>query len=197
MLETTRLTNGALVVSRSMPGFRGITLGLWLRNGVRFEPPGCNGWAALLGRLLFAGAGQLDAQDLALRLDTLGARVQVHTGRELTLLWGQAPQGALPDLLETLTDMLLTPRFDDQALARERTNLAQERDSAPPANRLEDATAALIWGNHPLGRPLTGIPKDLEGLKAPELQAYRHSLMQGRRLVVVAAGAVDHDRLLT
>ncbi|MDX1655610.1 MAG: pitrilysin family protein, partial [Candidatus Competibacteraceae bacterium] len=105
--------------------------------------------------------------------------------------------GALPDLLETLTDMLLTPRFDDQALARERTNLAQERDGASPPIRLEDAAAALAWGNHPLGRPLTGIPKDLEGLKAPELQAYRHSLMQGRRLVVVAAGAVDHDRLLT
>ena len=54
---------------------------------------------------------------------------------------------------------------------------------------------ALVFGPHPLGRPIGGTRESVSGLAHSSLTAHYRDAYRPRELVVAAAGAVDHDVL--
>jgi len=61
---------------------------------------------------------------------------------------------------------------------------------------VHDILSAAIFGDHPLGRPITGRADVISSVPVPEIAAYHDNRYIGRNVVVAAAGNVEHDRLL-
>jgi predicted Zn-dependent peptidase len=64
-----------------------------------------------------------------------------------------------------------------------------------PEELVHDLISAAVWPGHPLGQPVAGTPESVEALGRPEIMAWLGRHYSGPRLVVSAAGAVEHSRL--
>lgn len=55
---------------------------------------------------------------------------------------------------------------------------------------------SALWGDHPVGRPIIGSRDNVMRFDAEMLRQFFHRLYQPERIVVSAAGSVDHDRFV-
>ncbi len=195
MLHTSTFANGLRLVTLSLPGLHSAALGAWLVNGSRHEGEDEAGYAHYLEHLLFRHALASNEGGLAQRFDALGAQVNAHTGRELAVLHGQALREDLPELLALFSDML-APHFSDDGFAAEREVLRQELALANSGeDELDNEAIALVWAGHPLARPILGDDASLAAATPARLRSFAKRAVVGQRLVVVVAGACDHDEL--
>jgi predicted Zn-dependent peptidase len=65
-----------------------------------------------------------------------------------------------------------------------------------PSDVVHDAFAAALFGDTPLGRPVIGSVESVEGLSRAKVHRWYRSRYTLPAMVVSAAGAVDHARLL-
>ena len=61
--EVTELDSGLRVVTETVPSFRSVALGLWVRTGSRDETPAQAGVSHFLEHLLFKGTKRYSAID--------------------------------------------------------------------------------------------------------------------------------------
>lgn len=64
-----------------------------------------------------------------------------------------------------------------------------------PEELVHDLAAAAVWPGRSLGRPVTGTLESVAALDKPALESWLARHYTGPRLVVSAAGAVEHGRL--
>ena len=62
---------------------------------------------------------------------------------------------------------------------------------------VHDAFVAALYGETPLGRPITGTPDSIRGLSRRQISGYYHRHYTADKLVFSAAGSVDHRQLVT
>lgn len=123
--------------------------------GSAFDPPGKSGVAGLTNGLLDGGAGDLDEEQIAVRLADLGAHLGAsadsdRAGVTLRTLASPAERDGALTLLKTL---LTRPTFPEAVVSRERTRsiaAIQEADTRPEALGGKRFAAALYPG-HPYG----------------------------------------------
>ena len=196
-LWTHTSPNGLRVACLSRPT-PSVALGLWLHDGSRFEHPGQSGWTHLLEHLWFRRTESLDGAAIARAVDRLGGRVNAYSGRELTVLHGQAPGQHFGELMALLLELLTAPAFTDADVDRERAVVAEELAGLEydPEAAAAGYLLAKVWPDHGLSREIAGTPASLARADAAALHRYRRERLVGRRLCVVAVGAAQPQRLL-
>lgn len=65
-----------------------------------------------------------------------------------------------------------------------------------PGDLVHDLFAAALWGDHPLGRPVLGTRETLQAIDRSDILAHLRDYYQPDRVIVAAAGDVDHGRLV-
>lgn len=197
MLRITQLENGVTVATRTLPQMHSAAVGLWLVSGSRHQAADADGYAHLMEHLLFKGTAELDVRALACRFEAMGGQINAQTGRELTTLYGVVPGDQAGALTGLFVDMVLRPRFDDRDLALERevvlSEMAQVAEN--PEERIDEEAVAAAWPDHPMGRPILGSAEVLHAATAASARSFLDGTATGRRLWVVATGAVDHTEL--
>jgi len=93
---------------------------------------------------------------------------------------------------------LLCPALDPAAIALEQDVVCEEIQEAldAPEDRLHDAYAAHVFGDHRRGRPILGTPASVRAFDAEILRRDHRRLFTGSNLVLVLAGnlePVHHD----
>ena len=91
--------------------------------------------------------------------------------------------------------MVRNSLFDPDEIARERRVICEEikKDRDRPADYVEDVYEALLYGDHPLGRPVLGFEQTVETMPDAALPAYVERLYRPSRLVVGIADRIDFD----
>jgi|GEM_PF-1264463 len=191
-LQQRTLSNGVRILIQPLSN-RPAAVGIWLHGGTRHEAAQQQGYTHLLEHLLFCGAGGLDETALLDRLQVLGGQVNAVTTAEFMALYGLVPGAAAPELLRLLCTMLMQPHWDEAQVRREAELVCHEASMPSPLSE----GRRLLWSDHPLARHASVdhlIQLGCADLDA--LQAYREALLQGRRLMVVAAGDIDPDLIM-
>ena len=191
MLNETTLANGVRIISQSMSGHRNATLGFWLQNGSRHDGHQRQGFAHLLEHLL---AGSLYSDRLGRRPGHIGSQVHASSGRDLTVWHGTVPGRDLSDLAMRLSSMLLTPHFQSGDLKREQAIICHELSD--DGDGLIDYICSLVWPGQSVGLPPGGNAQTLTRANGEIIEGYLRQCIQGRNLVITAAGAVKHDALV-
>lgn len=198
MIKKTELTNGILVISEQIPQFASCSLGVWVQSGTRCDEPYNLGMAHFLEHMLFKGTERRTALRLAQDMDLLGGRMNAFTEQEQTCLYTVVLSEHVAQAFEILADMLVNSSFDEAELRREQGVVCEE------IKMVEDETDELasdlfyasIWPDHPLGKPIQGTIESVQSFTQNALFEYLHRHYKPDRIIVAAAGAVDHDKLV-
>jgi predicted Zn-dependent peptidase len=194
--ELTTLSAGERVVSERIDGVRSVALGLWIGAGSRDEPPRKAGVSHFIEHLLFKGSSRYTAQDIAELFDTMGGELNAATSRETTIVYTRVPDDHLEQALDAMVDMVFDPTFADLDSEREVVleEIAMVEDN--PQDLVHDIAADVVFGGHPLGRPVIGSADVISTVGRRALLGYHAGAYVSGNVVLAAAGNVDHDRLV-
>ena len=198
MMKLTTLPNGLRVASRAMPGFETVAVGLYAEAGSRHEPAALNGIAHLYEHMVFKGAGGRTAREISEAIEDVGGDLNAATDREGTSFSATLLAEHLPLGIELLSDMILHPHFAADDLAREKEVVLQELGEArdTPSDIIFDELWTAAYPDQPLGRSVLGDEGSIAAITVDDLHGWRASQYRAGSVTLVAAGKVDHERLV-
>jgi len=193
MHQVAHLPGGLTVVTAEMRHMASLSLGVWIGVGGRHEPAQLNGVSHFIEHLFFKGTHKRTARDISQAVEGIGGYLNAFTSEENTCVYSKALAHRFDELLEVLLDMVLRSRFDPAEIDKERSVIKEELAMYmdQPQQRVQELLNSIQWPDHPLGRPLTGTEKTLDGLTRAELLGFQHANYTAPAMLIVAAGNLD------
>ena len=190
--QVTRLDNGLTIATAEMPHMVGVSLGVWVGIGSRYEPPRLNGACHFIEHLLFKGTTRRSAKEISQAVEGLGGYLNAFTSEETTCFHARAGDKHFDDLLDVLTDMLLHSKFAPPEIAKEREVIKEEMAMYldEPQHQVQELLNATLWPDQPLGRPITGTNDTLDAMGRSHLIGYLHRHYLAANTLLVAAGRI-------
>lgn len=197
-IRVTTLPSGLRVASDAMPAVDSVSVGAWVDVGARTEAAEVNGITHLVEHMLFKGTRRRSAQAIAEQIEDVGGQINAYTSREQTAYFCKVLQEDLGLAVDILADILQHSIFDPTELAREQAVVLQEIGQAhdTPDDIVFDHFQATAFPGQPVGRPVLGTPATVEALSRDRLLGHVGHHYTAPRMVIAAAGRLDHDRLV-
>lgn len=179
------LSNGLTVLYYNKPDLGKIDLIMDLKAKHYYDLPEQQGLSVLMSDLLQEGSKKYSVQELALELESYGMELNTFPGQVgMTLLSHDLQKG-----LEILTEVLMNPLFENDAIERIREQLLVELkffwDS--PKEFASQILRKAVYKNHPYALNAMGDEKSLKNITRDEIvDAHkRYITPQGTRLAIV------------
>lgn len=196
--QISRLANGLTVITHAMDHLETTSLGIWVGVGSRHEGEAENGISHLLEHMSFKGTASRSAQAIAEEIEAVGGELNAATGLETTAYYARVLKGDEGIALELLADILLNSRFSQDELEREREVILQE--IAATRDMPEDIAFELVneaaYPAQAVGRSILGPAANVRRFQPRDLSAFLRQHYHPRQMVLAAAGAVHHDKLV-
>ncbi len=196
--------SGLRVLTERMPASRSVSIGFWVGVGSRDEQaersdaPGSLGSTHFLEHLLFKGTPTRDAYEIATGFDRIGAEHNALTAKEYTCYYAKVRDADFEQAVTSLADMVTNSVLDRGEFETERGVILEELAMA--ADDLADVANERffeeVFEDHSLGRPIGGNPETILAANRDDVDRHYHHRYDPSTLVITAAGAVDHDRLV-
>ena len=197
--HTTRLNNGTTLAATEMPHMESVAIGLWTGMGSRHESAETSGAAHFIEHLLFKGTPTRDASAIARDIERIGGSVNAFTSEDHTCYYVSGPADQFEALSDVVCEMYCHPLMEPDEVDLERDVIKEEiamvRDQ--PGQWLEDLLSEAAWGDHPLGRCITGTPETLDNMDRDTLLAVHAAGYVGQQTVATVAGRIDADKVQT
>jgi predicted Zn-dependent peptidase len=195
---STKLQNGATILTEHMPSLRSATIGIWIKRGSRHETPDFNGICHFIEHAVFKGTGRRSVMDIAVESDRLGGNFDAYTSHEMTGFALKVVDRAVPQAFDLLADMLLGPRFDEVELEREQKVIIEEMKMVEdsPEEFLGELFHAAYYPDHALGRPIEGTPETVSSFDRRRTAEFHRTAYHPRNFCIAAAGNVSHAALV-
>lgn len=197
-VRSAQLANGVRVLAEEMASATSVAVGVWVEQGGAHEPPDRLGASHLLEHMAFKGTETRTAREIALSLERLGGSLDAYTAREHTSYQARVLADHLPDAVEVLADLVRNPQLDADDLDREKEVVAEEIAMVEdtPEDLVFELHGERLWRGHPYGQSILGTSESVAALSRDALADLHRERYVANNLVVAAAGAVDHGRLV-
>jgi predicted Zn-dependent peptidase len=192
----TTLESGVRVVSERMPAVRSVALGFWIATGSSLEHEAQAGISHLLEHMLFRGTSRYGSAEIDEIFDAMGAELNAGTDKETTSVYTRVLDHHLERAFDVIADMVWRPRFGELEAEREVVleEIAMYEDD--PQDRVFDVLGEAVFGKHPLGRAVIGRAEVVAAVTREQLRAFHGERYTPARVVISAAGSVEHDALV-
>jgi predicted Zn-dependent peptidase len=194
--RTTTLENGVRVITERIENVRSVALGFWIGTGSAMESDAQAGTSHLLEHMLFRGTERYRSHEIDELFDAMGAEINAGTDRESTSLYTRVMDRHLERAFDVAAEMVWRPKFESLEAEREVVleEIAMYEDD--PQDRVFDVLGEAVFGAHPLGRAVIGTAAVVGAVTAEQLRAFHDERYAPARIVIAAAGSVDHDALV-
>ena len=188
----TKLTNGAELIVTEKHELPLVSVRVsFIGGSANFEPADKLGVAGLTAQLLSDGTVSRTGDQLSDAQQLLGTSINAGIGTESGNIGFTALKGKLDPALALLADMLLHPRFADDALERLRgralVGLAQSKDQ-PNAVAANVFAKTLYGDEHPYGRVVT--EKTMRAITRDDIVAFHRAYFRPGRAVITVTGDI-------
>lgn len=195
--RVTILKNGLRVASEDY-GLPTCTVGVWIDAGSRFETDKTNGTAHFLEHMAFKGTKKRTQTQLELEVENMGAHLNAYTSREQTVYYAKSFSKDLGKSVDILADILQNSTLGEAEIERERSVILREMQEVE--NNFQevvfDHLHATAFQGTPLGRTILGPTENIKSINAKDLRDYINTHYKAPRMVLAAAGGVNHDELV-
>ena len=194
----SRLENGVRIVSECIPYVRSVSIGVWIQNGSRNEGKDKNGISHFIEHMVFKGTPTRTAKEIAQSLESVGGHLNAFTSKELTCYYARVLDAHVPLALDVLADIVLHPLFKEGDIKKEKRVVLEEiknRDDTPD-DLIHDLFFQSLYEPHPLAWPILGSSENIQKFSAHELRRFVDDHYSTDRIVIVAAGNIEHDTLV-
>ncbi|MGB3448299.1 MAG: pitrilysin family protein [Xanthobacteraceae bacterium] len=197
-VEVSKLPSGLTVVTDTMAHLETAALGVWAGVGGRDEKPDEHGISHLLEHMAFKGTERRSSREIVEEIEAVGGDLNAATSTETTAYYARVMKADVPLALDVLSDIISHPTFVTEELEREKDVIEQEIGASQdtPDDVVFEYLSELCYPDQPIGRSLLGTTKTLKAFNRDSLRNYLTTHYRGPNMVVAAAGAVDHARVV-
>jgi predicted Zn-dependent peptidase len=197
-IKTTRLENGVIVATESLPNIRSASLGVYLDIGSRDEVPKTNGLAHLFEHMVFKGTPKHGALEIVKCFEATGGQINAYTSKEQTCFYAKVVDTEVNAGLSMLLEMVLESNFDPGELEKEKDVIIEEIKGGndTPDDFIYDLFSQAYFHKHSLGYPIAGDEKTVKGLTRDHLLDHQVKAAKAVPLFVTAVGRVSHEEIV-
>ncbi|MFO7963889.1 MAG: pitrilysin family protein [Desulfobacterales bacterium] len=197
-IQKTTLANGVRLLTKHIPHTRSVSMGIWVAVGARDESDPESGMAHFIEHMLFKGTRKRTGYQIAKAFDAIGGYTNAFTSMESTCYHAKVMDSRLDVMVDILADIFLNSLFADTEIEKERPVIMQEismmEDS--PEDYIHILSTNAFWKNNPLGRSVLGTRENIHRFDAAMTRRFFSSYYQPERIVISAAGNVNHNRFV-
>jgi predicted Zn-dependent peptidase len=194
LIRRTVLPGGLRIITEAVPTVRSVAFGIWVGVGSRDETPAQAGATHYLEHLLFKGTHRRSALEISAAIESVGGEVNAFTTKEFTCYYARVLDRDLPVAVDVVSDLVTSSLVAPADVDSERNVVLEEiamRDD-DPTDAVHDLVAERLWGSAPLGRPILGTVDSITSLSRDVINRYYRRRYRPSRVVVAAAGNLDH-----
>jgi zinc protease len=186
--------NGARVYFVAAPELPMVNINVTFAAG-SVRDDGHAGLAHMTSTLLDMGAAGLSADEIARRLESLGAELGTGSARDMAWITLRSLSDAahLQPALQLLADVINRPDFNkaDFERERERTLVAIRHSEQSPATVAEYTFFRSVYGDHPYALRPSGTMESISALQLEQIKAYYKQYYVARNAVFSIVGDLD------
>ena len=197
-IELHTLSNGFRVVTEHMPGLQSASVGIWVNAGGRHETAAQNGIAHFLEHMAFKGTRSRTSLQIAEAIEDVGGYINAYTSRETTAYYARVLESDVGLGLDVISDILLNPLFEENEIEVERGVILQEIGQAldTPDDIIFDWLQEVAYPDQALGRTILGPEERVASFSRNDLTGFVGEHYGPNQMILAAAGAIDHDKLV-
>ncbi len=186
------------VVTESHPFVRAACVGVFVEIGTRDEPEKKAGLTHFLEHLVFKGTRKRSSLDIAKALDAVGGDLNAYTTREYTCFHATSLKEHMALGLDVVADLVTSASLAAEDFNKERDVILQEIQMSKDSleEYILDDYLEKVYAGHALGMPILGTEETLKAMKRADVVSHYKSTFRGPRLIVSAAGPVEHDQVV-
>jgi len=187
------------VVTEHMPGLQSASIGVWVSAGGRHETVQQNGIAHFLEHMAFKGTTTRSALQIAEQIEDVGGYINAYTSRETTAYYVRVLNNDVPLAVDILSDILRNSVFDPREIEVERGVILQEIGQTldTPDDIIFDWLQETAYPDQSIGRSILGPADNIKRFDRDDLTSFVSAQYQPQRMILAAAGGIDHDALLS
>ena len=177
---------------------RSVSVGVWVGVGSRDETPALCGASHFLEHLLFKGTRRRSALDISAEIEAVGGETNAFTSKEYTCYYARVLDADLPLVVDVLGDLITSSVLAEADVETERAVILEEiaMHDDEPDDEVHDLLAHAIYGDHPLGRLVSGTTQTVGALRRQQIHGFYRRRYTPPNMIVTAAGNLDHDKLV-
>jgi predicted Zn-dependent peptidase len=193
-VQVTVLPNGLTVATAKRPSQTVVT-SVIVQVGGRFETESETGMSHFLEHMAFKGTPTRSPKDITLDVEILGADINASTGKNATSYYITGLPEHIGISLDLLADVLRNSIFPENEIVSEKNVVCEEiSESNDSINDVaEDALSDIAYPNQPMGRPILGSADNVNSFTRDMIVDYVGRFYKAGSMVVVGAGAVEHE----
>ncbi|HVW94322.1 MAG TPA: pitrilysin family protein [Devosia sp.] len=185
------------VLTDDMPHLESASIGIWVKAGSRSETLPEHGISHVLEHMAFKGTPSRSAREIAEAIENVGGDLNAATSIEHTGYFARVLKEDVGLAGDILSDILQNSVFDEGELDREQQVIVQEIGAARdnPDDYVFDLFQSAAFPDQAIGRTILGTVESVNGFDPDAIRAYMRRNYVGDRMVICAAGNIDHDEL--
>lgn len=191
-----QLKNKLRMVFIPMSARNSVSASVWIKAGGRYEKPQHLGISHFLEHLVFRGTIKRTAQEIKQAIEGIGGMINAFTSSEFTCFFTKIPKKYLSQAVDVLSDITLNPLMRPVDIEKEKKIIAEEikmyKDM--PSYHVHDLLHQVMWPNHPLGKPLAGTYKSVNGISQKMFKGFKDKFYQADNMALIIAGSFDINK---
>ena len=196
--EWRRIPGGPRLAVATVADSECAALSIHVPAGSRDEDGLPAGLAHFVEHMVFKGTSRRSARDLSFDIENAGGQINACTSEDQTVYEGRGEAELLPVLADVLCDMVWHATFPESEINLEREVIGEEitmyRET--PADHIGDLISSALWGDHPLGHPISGSLESIATVDRTKLLEFRQRHHFRADLVIAASGPFTADEVL-
>ncbi|MAT39672.1 MAG: peptidase M16 [Ectothiorhodospiraceae bacterium] len=194
----TALESGLRIVTESIPSLRSVSIGVWINVGSRDESAEESGISHFVEHAVFKGTASRKTHHIAQYLETVGGYLNAFTTKDATCYYARILERHIQRAVNILADLVVHPAFREKEIGKEKNVILDEMRGIEDDQEdvINDHLDGLLFGKNPLSQPVIGTKQAIEDITQRSLFEFTRQHYTSDRIVIAAAGAVDHDELV-
>lgn len=197
-IKRTTLKNGLTIITESTNRVKSFALGICINAGSRDDEDKFNGTAHFLEHILFRLSKHGSTKKLNSKFESIGAYVNAYTAKEFTYFYTRALEQNLEKAFNLLTDIIFPQEFLKKEIDYERKVILEEIKlyQDDPDELIFDYADRLIFGDHPLGKPIAGEIDTVSEINSNVLEDFYKKFYQPQNIIISVVGNIEHDNIV-
>jgi processing peptidase subunit beta len=195
--KSSVLGNGLKIVSEPSNSDQ-VTVGVAINAGSRYEREDNNGVAHFLEHLMFKGTGKRTRTQLESEVEQMGAQLNAYTTRETTLFYITAFKKDADQAVDIISDMVLNSKLSASSVDEERGVILREAEDVE--SKLQEVIFERLhqtaYRGTSMARPILGSEANIKSITKADVEQYVKTHYVAPRMSLVAAGNIDHGKLV-
>jgi zinc protease len=192
--ELMTLPNGLTVVLSEDHSTPIVHVEVWYHVGSKDEKAGRTGFAHLFEHMMFKGSKNVEPEEHASMLASIGGQSNAFTNDDATVLWQTVPSQYLPLVLWLEADRMATLRIDKTTFENERQVVKEERRlrvDNQPFGRLSEILYDTFYTVSPYKHTTIGSMKDLDAASVEDVRDFHNTYYVPANATIAIVGDFD------